>query len=239
MIDRLPLLVLLALASLPASVPVLGAPAPAKRNYSVSSVDRIRIDGPDQVQLRTNIAPYARASGSQAALDGVSVKVEGRTLIIRADGGGWGGYPGENRGPVTIEVGTHDLGAACINGAGALNIDRVKGLSFDLAINGPGSARVDRADVDQFKLGMSGAGSARLAGRAAKLTAIVRGTSSLDAEGLAVKDAVIGAEGPSIVRVTVSNSVKVDAAGLAAVTLGGGPACTVAAKGSATVTGCR
>jgi hypothetical protein len=237
MIDRLPILVLLALASLPASV--LGAPAPAQRNYSVTSFDRIRIDGPYQVQLRTNVAPYARASGSQAALDSVSIKVEGRTLIVRANSGGWGGYPGENRGPVTIEVGTHDLGTAWLNGAGALNIDRVRGLSFDLAIQGPGVARIDSADVDQFKLGISGAGSARLGGRAAKLTATVRGTSSLDAEALAVKDAVIGAEGPSIIRATVSNSAKVDAIGLAAVTLGGRPACTVTAKGSATVTGCK
>jgi hypothetical protein len=88
-------------------------------------------------------------------------------------------------------------------------------------------------------MSLSGAGSARLAGRAASMTATVRGTSSLDAEGLSVKDAVIGAEGPAVVRATVTNAAKVDALGLAAVTLGGEPSCTVNAKGSASVTGCR
>ncbi len=235
MIDRLPILALLALASLPATA---AAPV-AQRNYSVTSFDRIRVDGPYEVRLKTNVAPFARASGSQASLDGVSVRVEGRTLIVRPSSGGWGGYPGENRGPVTIEVGTHDLGTAWLNGAGTLIIDKIKGLGFDLAIQGSGSARIDSADIDQLKLGISGAGSARLAGRAAKMTATVRGTSSLDADGLSVKDAVIGAEGPAIVRANVTNAAKVDALGLAAVTLAGKPACTVNAKGSASVTGCK
>lgn len=236
MIDRLPILGLLVLASLPAAA----ASPQVQRNYSVTSFDRIRLDGPYQVQLRTNVAPYARASGSARALDGVSIKVEGRTLIVRANSSaGWGGYPGEANGPVTIEVGTHDLANAWINGAGALSIDRVKGLSFDLAIQGPGTARIDNAQVDQLKVGISGAGSARLAGQAAKLSTTVRGPSSFEAEGLSVKDAVIGAEGPSIVRATVTNSAKVDAVGLAAVTLGGRPACTVNAKGSAVVSGCK
>jgi hypothetical protein len=235
MIDRLPILALLALASLPATA---AAPV-AQRNYSVTSFDRIRVDGPYEVRLKTNVAPFARASGSQASLDGVSVRVEGRTLIVRPSSGGWGGYPGENRGPVTIEVGTHDLGTAWLNGAGTLIIDKLKGLGFDLAIQGSGSARIDSADIDQLKLGISGAGSTRIAGRAANMTATVRGTSSLDAEGLTVKDAVIGAEGPAIVRATVTNAAKVDALGLAAVTLAGKPACTVNAKGSASVTGCK
>ena len=234
MIDRAPLLALLVLASLPAAA----ATPVAKRTYSVTDFDRIRVDGPYQVSLRTNVSPYARASGSQASLDGVSLKVEGRTLVIRAGSAGWGGYPGEARGPVTIEVGTHDLRNVWINGAGGLMVDRVKGLAFDLAIQGSGTAQIAAADIDQMKIGVAGSGSVRLAGQAAKLTTTVRGTSSFEGEGLRVKDAVIGAEGPSIVRVQVSNSAKVDATGLASVTLTGGPACTVKAQGSANVVGC-
>src|SRR5262245_44026358 len=130
MMDRLPLLSLLALASLPAPQAV-DAATPATRNYSVPSFDRIRIDGPYQVALRTNVSPFARAMGSPLALDGLSIGVEGRTLVVRAGSGGWGGYDGEDRGPVTIEVGTPDLKTAWINGAGALTVDKVRGLSFD------------------------------------------------------------------------------------------------------------
>lgn len=224
-----------------AALVLLAAPAAAaERNYSVTSFNRVRVDGPYQVTVKTNVAPFARASGSQAALDGVSIRVEGRTLVVRADtSGGWGGYPGEGRGPVTIELGTHDLTTAWVNGAGALFIDKVKGLSFDLAIQGAGVMRIDSADVDQLKIGLSGTASARLSGRAAKVTATIRGSSSLDAESLAVKDAVIGAEGPAMIRANVTGTAKVDALGLASVALAGSPSCTTKSQGSASVTGCR
>jgi hypothetical protein len=234
MIDRLPLLALLALASLPAA-----AAAPTTRTFSVTGFDRIRVDGPYKVSLRTNVAPYARATGTLASIDGLNMKVEGRTLVIRTGAGGWGGYPGEGRGPVTIDVGTHELSAVYINGAGALDIDRVKGLAFEISIQGSGTARIDHVDVDQMKVGVSGAGTTRLSGRAAKLTATVRGTSAFEADGLRVTDAVIGAEGPSVVRAQVTNSAKVDASGLVSVTLTGDPACTVKARGSASVDGCK
>ena len=220
---------------------LLAAPAEgAVRNFSVTSFDRIRVDGPYQVSLKTNVAPFARASGAQGSLDSVSIKVEGRTLIVRTDShNAWGGYPGEGRGPVTIELGTHDLSTVWVNGAGAIAIDRVKGLSFDLAIMGSGVARIDSAEVDQLKVGMSGSASARIAGKAGKMTATIRGTSSLDAEGLAIKDAVIGAEGPALVKAAVTGTAKVDALGLAQVTLAGNPSCTVKSEGSASVSGCR
>ena len=235
MLDRLPLLALLALASLPAAA----ATSTTARTYSVPGFDRIRVDGPYKVSLKTNVAPFARATGTAASLDGVSVKVEGRTLVVREGTGGWGGYPGSGRGPVTIEVGTHDLNAIYINGAGALDVDKVRGLSFEVAVQGSGVARIDQVDVDQLRVGIAGAGTTRLAGRAAKLTATVRGTSAFEGSELTIADAVIGVEGPSTVRAEVTNSAKVDASGLVSVTLTGDPACIVKARGSASVTGCK
>ena len=213
--------------------------AAAERNYSVTSFDRVRVEGGYRVRLATGVAPFATASGSPAGLDGLAIDVQGRTLIVRASRAGWGGYPGEARGPVEITLGTHDLTAAWVNGSGSLAIDQVKGLAFDLAVQGAGSASIDRVEIDQFHLGLSGAASAKLTGGAAKLTAIVRGSSSFDGAELAVKDATIGAEGPAIVKLQVSNSAKVDALGIASVTLTGDPACTVKTEGSAVVDGCK
>lgn len=229
------LLGLLALASLPA---VAAAPT-TKRNFAVTGFDRVRVDGSYQVLLKTNVAPYARASGSAAAIDGLSVEIQGRTLVVRQNNGGWGGYPGESRGPVTIELGTHELSAAYVNGAGSLDIDKVSGLNFSVDINGPGMVTIGRAEVDQLRVGVVGSGTAKLAGTAKKLTALVRGASSFEGEGLSATDAVIGVEGPSIVRTEVSNSAKVSASGLASVTLAGDPACTIRAQGSANVAGCK
>jgi hypothetical protein len=229
----LPLLALAALAP--------AAPAEAAtRNFGVSGFDRIRVEGPFKVRLTTGVAPFANASGgSVAALDSVTIDVQGRTLVVRSNRSSWSGYPGQAKGPVEVSIGTHDLNAASLNGSGSLAIDKAKGLSFDLSVQGAGSASIGSVAVDQLKVSISGTASATIAGTAPKLTAIVRGISSLDASGLETKDAIIGAQGPATVRANVTNSAKIDIQGAATVELAGRPACTVKAAGSATVSGCR
>jgi len=210
----------------------------AERNFSVNSFDRIRVDGPYKVKLTTGVPPFAIAKGSAASIDKVSVAVEGRTLIVRSNPGSWGGFPGDAPGPVVVEVGTHELSQAWLNGAGTLAIDRIRGLTFDIALQGSGAVAVGDTDVDQLKIGISGTGNVKIAGKAPRLSAIVRGTSTLDAAGLTAKDALIGAEGPSEVRVVATGTAQIDARGTTSVSVGGNPSCTVKAEGSAVVTGC-
>jgi len=218
----------------------IAAPADAaSRNFGVSGFDRIRVDGPFPVRLTTGVAPFASATGTTAALDRVSLDVQGRTLIVRTGRSAWGGYSAEHSGPVEIAIGTHELSGAWLNGAGALQINRVKGLSFDLSVQGSGAAEIAQVDVDQLRVSIAGTGTAALAGRAGMMTAVVRGISTLEAAQLATKDATIGADGPAMVRANVTNAAKVSGSGVATVALSGAPACTARLTGSATVSGCR
>jgi hypothetical protein len=219
----------------------IAAPAAAEtRNFGVNGFDRIRLDGPYKVTLTTGTAPYARATGKLRALDLVSVRVEGRTLIIRTDrSNSWGGSPSDASGPVEIKVGTHDLSAAWLNGAGQLAIDKVKGLKFQLSAQGAGSVAIGAVDVDVLDAAIAGSAGVSLSGRAAKATVVVRGSADVDGSALQVKDAVINAEGPSTITLAASNTAKVTARGVAAVTLSGAPACTLDLQGSASATGCK
>lgn len=221
-----------------AAVIAAGPALAAERTFSITGFDRVRIDGPFSVKLKTNVAPFARASGSVHALDAVTVEVQGRTLIVRPNRAAWGGYPGKSAGPVEISLGTHDLSAARVNGSGTLAIDRIRGLSFNLAVQGSGGIRVAAAEVDQLDVGIAGNGNAAIAGTALKLTAAIRGIASFDGSALRVKDATIATDGATTISATISNSVKVTAQGTAAVTIAGDPACTVKTTGSAVVSGC-
>jgi hypothetical protein len=222
----------LALAAAPASA--------ATRNFGVNGFDRIRVDGPFRVKLATGVAPFATATAASApSLDGLVVEVQGRTLIVRTNRTSWGGYPGEARGPVEISIGTHELTAAWLNGAGTLTIDKLRGLSFDLAVQGSGAASVGAVEVDQFKVAVSGTAAVGLTGKALKLNATVLGVSTLQASAMTAKDAVIAAQGPATVRATITETAKVSAQGPSTVELAGNPACTIKAAGSANVTGCR
>jgi hypothetical protein len=223
-----------------AAFTTLSSPAvAATRNFGITGFEKVRIEGPYKVRLATGVAPFASASGSQAAVDRVAIEMRGNTLVVHASTSSWGGYPGQTSGPVEISLGTHDLNSAWLNGSGALAINRIRGLSFDLSVQGSGAAAIGQTDVDQLNIAIGGTSSVTLAGHADKVTAVVRGISSLDASGLAAKDATIGAEGSATVAANVSNSVTVDGNGPITVRLTGSPACTIRAGGSASVTGCK
>jgi len=223
-----------------AAVALLTAPShAATRNYGVEGFDRIRVDGPFKVKLTTGVAPFAKASGSAMALDRVALDLQGRTRVVHVNQSSWGGYPGAAPGPVEIALGTHELSGAAVNGSGSLEINRIAGLKFDLAVEGSGDATVGASDVDQLRITLFGNASTTVSGRGATLTAFQRGITSLNAAGLTIKDATIGAEGGSTTSAAVTNSARITASGSATVTLTGNPSCTVRANGSASVSGCH
>ena len=231
-------IIIIALSLLAAGLIAIGPAEAAERNYTLTSFDRIRVEGPYAVNLVTNRAPFARASGTARAIERVSMRVEGRTLYVRADRSAWGGNPDSPAGPVTINVGTYDLAQASLSGSGSLTIDRVRGLSFGLIVSGSGSVAIAEVELDELRVSVAGSAQVRLAGRAKQFTALVRGAGIVDSAGLAVKDASLSALGPAVIRATVANSAKIAASGTASVAIEGGAACTLKVSGSASVTGC-
>ena len=222
-----------------AAAGLIAAPAAgATRNFGIEDFTKVRVDGPYKVQLTSGVPPFAKAEGSQAGLDRVAVEIIGNTLVIHPNRSSWGGYPGEDVGPVVISLGTHDLVAAWVNGSGSVAIDRARGLTFDVSVQGSGAASVERADVDQLRVAVGGTGSVRIAGKAGKTSAILRGMASFDASQLKTKDAVLSADGTATVRAAVSGTAKIDGSGPATFELTGGPSCTARLSGSATVSGC-
>lgn len=227
----------------PAVLIAIACAAPAHaatRNFGITSFERIRVEGPFRVKLTTGVAPFASATGSPAALDRVAIDVTGDTLVVHNNVSAWGASSDTGDvGPVEIRIGTHDLGAATLNGAGALQIDKVKALTFNGAVQGSGQIVIAQADVDQLTLNMIGTASSMVGGRAGMLRVTARGVSAFDGSALATKDAVIGAEGASTVTAAVTNTATVEGSGPATITLTGSPACTAHLSGSASVAGCR
>ena len=211
------------------------------RTFGVSGFEKVRADGPFRVRVTTGVPPSAQAVGPSDAIDKVAIDVQGSTLIVHVNQSSWGGgYPGaSSSGPVEINIGTHDLSSAALNGSGSLDINEVKGLKFDLAVQGSGGASIGNADVDQLRVTVIGTANASLGGRAGKMTAIVRGVSSLNAASLSTKNATIGAEGAATVTAQVANEATIDGTGTATITVSGAPSCTVRASGSASVNGCK
>ena len=226
------------LLALSLSLALPGAADAATRNFGIADFTKVRVDAPFKVVLSTGVAPFAKATGSSAALDRVDIQVQGNTLIVRS-ASSWGGYPDENPGPVEVSIGTHELNSAWVNGAGSLMVDRVRGLNFAATVQGSGRIEISSADTDQMTVGLAGSGSAKLAGRAKQLTAVIRGIGALDAASLSANDATIGAQGAATVDANVTDSATVDAVGPATIRLAGRPACKLKVSGSTDVSGCK
>jgi len=217
----------------------LTAPADAAtRNFGITGFTKIRVSGPYKVTLATGVAPFARASGSADGLDRLAVEVRGDTLVVQSNAS-WGGYPGADPGPVEVTVGTHDLTNVSLTGSGSVAIDRVKSQRFFLTVQGSGAGEVRDSAVDQLSISLEGTAAALVNGKAGKLTALVRGVSTLNAGGLVTPSADIDADGAATIDATVTDTAKINGWGPATVRLSGRPACTLKVQGSTTVSGCR
>lgn len=216
-----------------------GPAAGAIRNFAITSFTKVRIEGPYKVALATGVAPFAKATGSATALDRIAIETRGDTLVVHADPNAWGGYPGEDPGPVEVTIGTHDLSNVTLTGAGSLAINRVQGLSFGLSLLGSGAVEIDDVAADQMQVGIAGTASTRLSGRTNHLAATVRGLSSLDAANLRSHDVEITAEGSATIAANATNTARIEASGPATIRLSGRPSCTLKITGSTSVSGCR
>ncbi|GAA4007962.1 hypothetical protein GCM10022280_00730 [Sphingomonas swuensis] len=224
----------LALFLLAATTPLSAAGLP--RSFTVTSFDRIRIEGPYAVTLVVGRSSFGRATGRSVDLDAIDLRVEGRTLILRQRANQGARESGE---PVRIALGTPDLRSASLSGSGSLAIDRLRGLDVELRLSGPGSLSVADLDADRVAASVNGSGALRLAGRAKIATLAARGSASLDAERLLSDEATIAAEGSSEASVFARSRATVTASGPVQVRLAGNPACVLKSSGSASVTGCR
>jgi hypothetical protein len=221
-----------------AALLLCSAPAPAvaaERFYPVTDFDRVQVEGPYQVTLVTGAGAAARASGSEAALARVTVEVQSGVLKIHPNRSGWGGYPGDNPGAVRIALSTRELRAATVIGAGALAVDRVRGLRADLSVSGSGSIGVQRVEADVLMLGLIGSGRIAAAGVAKQVRATVQGSGDLAAAGLAADDLVLNAETAGTVAIAARRTAKVKAGGSGNVDVSGPAACTVTATGAGQV----
>ena len=205
----------------------------AERAYSIGSFDRVRVEGPFDVRLTTAQSPRARAEGPTRSIEGLDIRVEGTTLIVRAGINGWGEQPvAGNQGAPVIIVSTSAIRNAIVLGGGRLSITGpLRGQRIELSVTGNGTIDAGAIDADLFTAAMYGSGTMKLGGRGAKVRLVANGTGGIDATALSAGDLTLLLDGPGQVQATARSTANVTSTGIGAVTVYGKPACTVKAAG--------
>jgi hypothetical protein len=213
-------------AALLALVGVAGATSAAERRVQITSFERIRVEGPFQVTIATGRSPTAVVSGDARRLDGVEVRVDGRTLVLRARLEGRSDAR-EAQAPIAVTLGTPTLAAASLLGGGALAVTGGRTQRLDLSIAGAGAIAWTGADADQVNATVIGNGQITLGGRAGRARLMVNGAGKVDADTLSVGDLTVLVDGPGEALARARFTATVTNTGLGRVAVAGSPKCTV------------
>jgi hypothetical protein len=200
----------------------------AEHRYAFGSYDRVRVEGPFEVQITTGVAPGALATGDARMIDGLDIQLQGTTLIVRMGHQGWGETPvGKSITPPVITLTTPGLRAAFINGGARVTIKGMKAQRVDLSVNGSGTVTVSGADTDQLFATIVGAGTMTLSGRAARARLVTNGAGNVDATALVVNDLSILQDGSGETRAAARYTAQINSTGLGHVVVTGNPKCLV------------
>lgn len=227
--------IMLAILGLATLAAVTGPAAAADRRYSVTDFDRVVVEGPYVVRLSLGRPSQAVASGTREGIDRVTVDVQGQTLRIRRNRSAWGGTPGADSGPVTIELATRNLRSARLIGPAALDVEGARGLNVQFTVEGSGRLRATGVAADNLSLGLLGSGRLEISGIARALRADFQGTGDVEASRLIAQNATLTTTTAGTVALTVNGPATIGANGLGNVTILGRPACTVTGPGAGQV----
>lgn len=215
---------------------LLTAAAPVEeRSFMVSSFDRIRVDGPFELEVVTG-PPRAMASGARVALDQVTVRTNADTLVVSAGPLAWRNPTGQASAP-RLRISVPSLRAVTLNGGARVTVAEMRGGRVELVLSGAGSLDVRAVRAEDLLVNLTGTGAITLAGSAARTRMRTYGTGSIDAAALTAGDADVTSDGSGSIGVNVRYTAHASALGSGAISITGKPECFLRGPGPMRCTG--
>jgi Putative auto-transporter adhesin, head GIN domain len=209
-------------------------PAPAfaiQRTYSVGSFDRVRVEGPFEVRIRTGTSPGAAAQGDRKLIEQLDITVNGTTLVVRLGNEGWGETPRDApTTPPVVTLTTPRLTSIVVNAGGRVTVAPLSAQRVDVSVTGAGAIVATGIQADQFNAAVIGNGSLVLAGKVQRARLSANGAGAIDASGMIANDLVVRLDGPGEISGNARFTAQVNSTGLGKVTIGGAAKCTVRAS---------
>lgn len=212
------------------------APALADvKTFGVTSYDRVEVRGDMIVEILPDHRITARAEGSRAALETLSLDVRDRTLRISQLSHGAYGPRLASDGPLRIRLTAQNLAGVSLRGAGQVRASGLRGREVYLHVAGAGRIEADVPAGEDVRLTLSGDGGIIVTGRARRVDATLSGAGGIDAEGLMTRDLAVRSSGSGASRFAASDAATINASGDGTVEVTGRARCTVTNSGAGNV----
>ena len=208
-----------------------GAAGAASRSYAVGSFERVRVDGPFRVVIRTGASPGAAVDADPALLDRIEVASEGGTLTVRYAVGRWSERaPSRPKdAPPLVTLSTDAARTLRVSAGAEVTLDRARGQRVEMSVNGAGALDVAGVDADQLQAVVIGAGKLVRAGHAARARLLTNGPGTIEAGGLIADELTVRLDGTGETTAGARYTAQVTDTGLGRVTVTGAAKCTVSA----------
>ncbi|RYD54261.1 MAG: hypothetical protein EOP60_08105 [Sphingomonadales bacterium] len=222
------------LAALTSLLLLTSAAAPdVERRYMVTSFERVRVNGPFEIEIITG-TNSASAKGMADAIERLSLRVSGNTLVINSGTPAWGRRAQDAPEALRIRIAAPVLKGLSASGGAQIRVAEMRAARVDLALEGSSAIDVAGIRADELHAAHNGTGTLKLAGSA--VTARVRGTlaGTVDASAFMANDAILLWESRAPLTIGVRYTAQITASGLGPVTILGKPFCSI--RGAAPVT---
>lgn len=213
-----------------------GAAQAADKRFTLSTFDKVRIEGDVAVEIHSGASPFAVASGDPRALEALSLRVQGGTLYIRR---ARTNAPVERRyrpdapdALPLVRLDARSVQSLTVLGHGSARIDRLSGARPSATMDGNGSVEIGAVDAAALALNVNGSGSLKVGGKAGSARAVMLGDGLIEGTALALGALDLIGEGPVRARLNVTGPARIAVKGGADIAIAGTPNCTVRQTGT-------
>jgi hypothetical protein len=220
-------------AAVGAATGVASPVSAAERNFAVGGFDEIEVAGPFDVVINVGKARSVRAAGDADDLDRLKVEVRGNELHIGSKERRWTDWSRSQ--PIKIWVTVPTLKSASVAGSGDMQIDRVKGDSFNASIAGSGDLTIAALSATNAKFSVAGSGDLTASGSCRAADVSIAGSGDVNIGGLRCQSLKASIAGSGGINANATQAAKLSIMGSGDITVSGGAKCDVSKMGSGSV----
>lgn len=204
----------------------------ASRSFALSGFERVKLAGSDDVRVVAGENFAVEATGPQAVLDKLEIRVEGDTLVVgRVRTKGW---TTEREGAV-ITVVMPVVRGATLAGSGNFTVATTAEDRFDANLAGSGDFDIAEVRAAETRISIAGSGDIRAAGRARTANYSIAWSGNIDARKLLSENLAVTIAGSGDIDAHTSGRADVRIVGSGDVTIAGTTDCKARKLGSGDV----
>lgn len=208
-----------------------GASTPASSEHDVSDeVHGLALETVADVEVRLGDEPALAISGSQSALERITVSERDGILSIGSEGPSFG----LRSVRVTLTVTSFD--ELVIGGAGDVDADFSQARDVSITVRGAGDVDATGIDAESVSVVIDGAGTVNLEGTAASGDYRINGTGDIDASDLSVVDAFAEIDGAGEIDLHATGTADARSSGIGDIHIRGGADVSRQVDGLGTIT---